>query len=583
MDTATAGSLAALLADPDAERNLVGAALIDEAARDVLLDLDPAVFSDAQARRIVRAIAEGATSPGEVSDYASVEDGTAAVLWAEAVRTTSLAPTWARTIRDLATRRAVVRQAGTLARAASEPGSDIDQALTDAAEALNRVQAGSDAKALDFVAMADLGNPESYADDELIRHRFLCRGGGALLIGQTGLGKSSLALQLAVAWTLGRATLGLEPARPLRCLVVQAENDAGDLAEVRDGLLLGLPKVGFPVEDVRDALAKVFVLTADHVAGEAFIPYLRRALNRPPAGPPDVVFLDPLLAYLGADASDQETVSRWLRNGINPILHGFGVGLILVHHTTKPRTDGNGLGANDLAYAGIGTSELANWARAVLALQSVQGVTGTFKITAGKRGSRLGWRDRDEEPTKTRYIAHATEPGTIYWRDATDGEALAAEVAASTGKGGRPRGPSNEALGDMMLNLVGGQPAPVSDLLARFQAAANVGEKKADGIRRDLEASGRIHRVVAKLPHGPQYLGIPGEVEAFVADLEGKETESAKTLFADPADPADPTGWKGPQPPLLSYREGGLPTLPAAPPPPAETVFADPGGFTDAY
>src|SRR5436189_6459508 len=35
---------------------------------------------------------------------------------------------------------------------------------------------------------------------ELIRHRFLCRKGGALLIGPTGVGKSSLLMQIMVSF-----------------------------------------------------------------------------------------------------------------------------------------------------------------------------------------------------------------------------------------------------------------------------------------------------------------------------------------------------------------------------------------------
>ena len=34
--------------------------------------------------------------------------------------------------------------------------------------------------------------------DELLKHRFLCRGGGLLLVGQTGSGKSSLAMQFMI-------------------------------------------------------------------------------------------------------------------------------------------------------------------------------------------------------------------------------------------------------------------------------------------------------------------------------------------------------------------------------------------------
>src|SRR5271169_5429764 len=39
---------------------------------------------------------------------------------------------------------------------------------------------------------------------ELLKHRYLCRGGGLLLVGPTGHGKSSLAMQLMIKWALGQ-------------------------------------------------------------------------------------------------------------------------------------------------------------------------------------------------------------------------------------------------------------------------------------------------------------------------------------------------------------------------------------------
>ena len=51
---------------------------------------------------------------------------------------------------------------------------------------------------------------------ELLRNRFLCRGAGLLLVGPTGIGKSSLAMQNMILWALGRPAFGIVPARPLK-------------------------------------------------------------------------------------------------------------------------------------------------------------------------------------------------------------------------------------------------------------------------------------------------------------------------------------------------------------------------------
>ena len=65
--------------------------------------------------------------------------------------------------------------------------------------------------------------------DELIRHRFLCRKGVAVLSSQTGCGKSSFVMQVIFNFALGRPCFGLEPKRELKTLLIQGENDPRDL------------------------------------------------------------------------------------------------------------------------------------------------------------------------------------------------------------------------------------------------------------------------------------------------------------------------------------------------------------------
>src|SRR5688500_19891006 len=92
-----------------------------------------------------------------------------------------------------------------------------------------------DAKLLSALVRPIDGDP-----NELLRHRFLCRGGGLLLVGPTGIGKSSLSMQAMIMWAVGRGVFWIQPVRPLKSLLVQAENDEGDLAEMRDGVIAGL-------------------------------------------------------------------------------------------------------------------------------------------------------------------------------------------------------------------------------------------------------------------------------------------------------------------------------------------------------
>src|SRR5258708_21450657 len=94
--------------------------------------------------------------------------------------------------------------------------------------------------------------------DELLRFRYLCRGGGGLLVAPTGIGKSTLGMQGALLFSIGRDLFGIMPARPLRSLIIQAENDLGDLAEMREGIMTGLS-----FTDRERAMAGASVLVAN--------------------------------------------------------------------------------------------------------------------------------------------------------------------------------------------------------------------------------------------------------------------------------------------------------------------------------
>jgi len=103
---------------------------------------------------------------------------------------------------------------------------------------ISKAPDGSDgpiAKTLDEFVRPAANDPA-----ELLKHRFLCKGGGLLLVGPTGHGKSSLAMQLMIKFALGQPVFGIEPTRPLKSLLIQAENDDGDLAEMKCGVINGL-------------------------------------------------------------------------------------------------------------------------------------------------------------------------------------------------------------------------------------------------------------------------------------------------------------------------------------------------------
>ena len=261
------------------------------------------------------------------------------------------------------------------------------------------------------IPLGDVKRADPGQDDtELIKTRFLCRGGGLLMPGPSGIGKSSLSMQLMICWSLNRPCFGLVPAKPLKSLLIQAENDMGDIAEFRDGVLKGLK---LNTNDAQAACEGILTCHINDACGDGFFEVLRPLLEK---HRPDLLWLDPLLAYLGGDVSRQEVVSPWLRNKLNPLLCEFQCGCIIVHHTNKPPSgrEKPDWQAGDFAYLGSGSAELANWPRAVMAIRSI-GDHDAFELKLGKRGRRVGWQNEDGSPRYETFISHSQKG--ICWEE----------------------------------------------------------------------------------------------------------------------------------------------------------------------
>ena len=252
------------------------------------------------------------------------------------------------------------------------------------------------------VTVKDLINFDPTKDpDNLIGKRWLTRGSSMIISGGTGIGKSSLMMQIVIRWALGKDFFGIAPVRPLRIGIVQAENDKGDLAESFRGVVQGL---NMGVSDIGMLQENLHFRTESVRTGDQFLAFARRFITRSKL---DVIIGDPLFSYFGGDLSDQGEVSVFLRNKLQPILHQTKVAWIWMHHIGKTqRKDGEPLTTMELAHAGFGSSELANWAREIAVLAEVgQSKPRRFQLAFCKRGSRL--------PANTLNLQHA--PSGIVW------------------------------------------------------------------------------------------------------------------------------------------------------------------------
>jgi hypothetical protein len=321
-------------------------------------------------------------------------------------------------------------------------------------------------------------------ETEIFAKRFLCRKGGMLLVSATGQGKSTLLVQASYLWTLGRGAFGLVPAKPLKILFIQAENDDGDLREMLQGVERGLGAAGLTEEEMKVADSHLRFITETSITGDDFITRLVLILKeiKNEGFCPDILIVDPVLSYLGKDPSKTDDVSHFLRNGINKISCDHNLSPILIAHTSKPANLRNGQQNRtplDDVYAALGSVEWANWARGIVVLKPMGG--GMFELRAPKRGTRLGWKTPLGERSFARRLAHARDG--IYWVEPTEEEFLAGVAMGN----GRNQGPSAEEFLNLFPTTLEGDGGMASTLTA----AQLKEEFKKRGWRKDSYSSHR--------------------------------------------------------------------------------------------
>jgi len=190
----------------------------------------------------------------------------------------------------------------------------------------------------------------------------------------------------------------------------------------------------------------VAVISTTRHAGDAFAVFLQRTLveQRERGTPCDLVIVDPVFAFVGADVMQAREVSHFLRESLAPIIKRERGGLILVHHANKPPRENTNWQGGDYAYLGAGSAEWTNWARFVITLMPTP-VQGIFKLQVPKRSNQLRWRDAAGQPTAERLICHSEN--SICWREAeSQGNLLSLMGQSSRARSRAPEGPSLEEL-----------------------------------------------------------------------------------------------------------------------------------------
>jgi hypothetical protein len=312
---------------------------------------------------------------------------------------------------DLITNAALLRQASDIAARATNPDALLDHyaRLAEQRKASKREKDTGEWFDLDAL---DAFNP---LEDQTVlvgkARRWLCQGYAVSIVGFSGTGKSSLMMQIATSWALGQSVFGLTPVRPLRTLILQAENDGGDIAEAWQGSTCKMTDT----EKTRLKENIAIVRDTKHI-GTAFPDFLESLIVRHQA---EVVWIDPLLAYAGFDIADQSLTTDWLRTQVDPVLKRTKCAMIYMHHTTKPKSadDLDTMTPSQLAYLGAGSAEWVNYSRDAGFLYRTKGEPARYKFGFSKRASRCGLQDMDGNWAKSGfvYLQHSPEAKVLRW------------------------------------------------------------------------------------------------------------------------------------------------------------------------
>ena len=329
---------------------------------------------------------------------------------------------------DLISNAALLRQASEIAARATNPDALLDHyaRLSEQRKATKREKDMGEWFDLDAL---DAFNP---LDDKTVlvgkARRWLCEGYAVSIVGFSGTGKSSLMMQIATAWALGQSVFGLAPVRGLRTLILQAENDGGDIAESWQGSTCKM------TESEKTRLKQNIAIVRDtkHI-GSAFPEFLESLILRHQA---EVVWIDPLLAYAGFDIADQSLTTEWLRTQVDPVLKRTKAAMIYMHHTTKPKSadDLDSMTPSQLAYLGAGSAEWVNYSRDAGFLYRTKGEPARYKFGFSKRASRCGLEDVDGQRSKSGfiYLQHSPDDKVLRWEHAPSGMEVAPQRTDSS-------------------------------------------------------------------------------------------------------------------------------------------------------
>jgi hypothetical protein len=260
-----------------------------------------------------------------------------------------------------------------------------------------------------------------------------------------GMGKSVIQAQTSMAYALGLPYLGIRPARPLKIIHFCGEDDEATIGQCREGFLANSEAITGRRLSAKDLLPLDNMVRTDfsrEFTGDKFLARLEEMLNDEHA---DLILINPLLSFIGGDIV--LTVSKFLREGLGPILQRHRCAALIAHHTCKLNKDS--WENMDFTYSGIGGGEVANIPRFILTLAPTK-AKGLMAVHVSKRQT-TGWKDESGRFMTHAYFRRTDDPTRPAWLPVgyEEAEEMIASRAGASG-GGREKKATFEHLVEVL-------------------------------------------------------------------------------------------------------------------------------------
>jgi hypothetical protein len=262
----------------------------------------------------------------------------------------------------------------------------------------------------------------------LLGNRWLERGTYATLIGSSGIGKSVVAMQMAILAAAGLPIFGIKPPRPLAVMLIQSEDSRNDrITQVK--CIWDL----CPTQELRELVFKNLVIYTTDRRGIILFNHLEQHLPEPnEAGittcPYEFFIINPAFAFFdeGASVEESRDVGFFLRSELQPFLKRMNAAGLVVHHTPKlTHRDTTKWSTQTFMYSGHGSAEWTNAPRGVITIDGTN-ASNVFEFRIAKRGYHSGWTPNSKGEF-LKYFSHSPPGAHMHWMPSSEEDIAAAQ------------------------------------------------------------------------------------------------------------------------------------------------------------